>query len=343
MVRVSILVVSRTATLLNRLVESLNESYSGDAETAEILISWNGSSEEETRIQPGRLPSQIVQKDPYHFAANMNRLARTATGDVLVFANDDLIADAGAVDAALDRLSLRPEVGLVGARLRTSDGQLAHAGMHFTGDGTPYHQLVNLADANHPTNHQERFVPAVTGAFFAMRRQDFLPLELAESFGVCGEDVLLCLQVRHQLHKQVLYCPAMSGVHDEKSTRGHFQEPQQEHNDLLRLRAGWKEMIQRADKELLAVELQAVQHEAENLRGTCLDLLSHRDAWTELTARHEELSQQLRDQDHTILELKAYATQQTMERSLLEKEINTLRSQVQQLENQMARTAPIKP
>ena len=144
----------------------------------------------------------------------MNGLARKARGTVLIFANDDLIVDPGAIDAALERLQTRPEVGLIGARLRTSQGQLAHAGIHFTSYGSPYHQLEHFVDADHPANQRERLIPAVTGAFFAMRRDEFLQLELAETFNVCGEDVLLCLQTRTVLQKQVLYCPAMSGVHD---------------------------------------------------------------------------------------------------------------------------------
>jgi hypothetical protein len=152
MLKASVLVVSRTPELLNRLLRSLDQAYSGNADSIEVIASWNGSSEDEACLQPGRLPFRIVQHVPYHFASNMNGLARKANGAALIFANDDLIVDPGAIDAALERLETRPEVGMIGARLRTSSRQLAHAGIHFTSYGSPYHQLEHFVDADHPVN-----------------------------------------------------------------------------------------------------------------------------------------------------------------------------------------------
>ena len=335
MLKASVLVVSRTPELLNRLLHSLNTAYSGTASDVEVITSWNGSADGEARIQAGRLPCKVVQHDPYHFASNMNGLARKARGTVLIFANDDLIVDPGAIDAALERLQTRPEVGLIGARLRTSQGQLAHAGIHFTSYGSPYHQLEHFVDADHPANQRERLIPAVTGAFFAMRRDEFLQLELAETFNVCGEDVLLCLQTRSILQKQVLYCPAMSGVHDAESTRSQFEEQQGNDDDIKRMRAGWLELIQRASKESLLVELQAAQDEAEDLRGRCLELLSeHAEREAALTALRARVSEQAK--------LKAQSTQQYLQQSLLESENKRLRSRVQQLENQLTRLEPTR-
>jgi GT2 family glycosyltransferase len=333
MLKASVLVVSRTPELLNRLLRSLNQAYSGNADSIEVIASWNGSAEDEARLQPGRLPFRIAQHDPYHFASNMNGLARKANGAALIFANDDLIVDPGSVDAALARLEARPEVGLIGARLRTSNRQLAHAGIHFTSYGSPYHQLEHFVDADHPTNERERVVPAVTGAFFAMRRNEFLQLELAETFNVCGEDVLLCLQTRSILQKQILFCPAMSGVHDAESTRSQFEEQQGHDDDMKRMRSGWRELIQCASKESLQMELQAAQDEAEDLRGRCLELLAQ-------NAEQEVTLTGLRTKAAAQAMLQAQNTQQQLQHSLLESENKRLRSRVQQLENQLRRLEP---
>lgn len=325
MLKASVLVVSRTPALLNRLLNSLDQAYGGDAASIEVIASWNGSAADEMLLQKGRLPFAIVQRDPYHFASNMNELARKAKGDVLIFANDDLIVDPGAIDAALDRLATQPDVGIVGACLRTSDGQLAHAGIHFTSYGSPYHQLEHFVDAEHPVNQREQRVPAVTGAFFAMGRNDFLKLELAETFNVCGEDVLLSLQTRSILHKQVLFCPAMSGVHDAESTRSQFEEQQGNDDDMKRMRAGWLELLQRADRDSMKVELRAAQDEAEDLRGCCHALqISNQKHQEELSSLHRQQSDQ---------------TRQQLQLSLLESENKRLRSRVQQLENQLNRIA----
>jgi hypothetical protein len=330
MLKESVLVVSRTPELLNRLLQSLDQAYSGSADSIEVIASWNGSAADESRLKPGRLPFAIAQRDAYHFAGNMNGLARQAKGDILVFVNDDLIVDPGSIDAALERLTSRSEVGIVGARLRTSTGQLAHAGIHFTSHGSPYHQLERFADAHHPANARERTVPAVTGAFFAMRRDDFLKLELAETFKVCGEDVLLSLQTRSLLHKQVLYCPAMSGVHDAESTRSQFEEQQGNDDDMKRMQAGWRELIQKASHESLMVELRAAQDEAEDLRGYCLTL-------QEKALEQRQMIDALQAQAAEHARLQAQQTQQSLQQSLLESENNRLRSHVQQLENQLDR------
>ena len=323
MIKASVLVVSRTPELLNRLLLSLDHAFNGQPETIEIIASWNGSIADEHRIAAGRLPFSIAQREAYHFARNMNNLARKARGEVLIFANDDLIADPGSVDAAIERLDRQPETGIVGARLRTSDGQLAHAGIHFTSDGSPYHQLERFVDALHPANGREGLVPAVTGAFFAMRRDEFLELELAETFNVCGEDVLLCLQTRSILQKQVLYCPAMSGVHDAESTRSQFEEQQGNDDDMKRMRAGWRELIQQANKESLLVELQAAQDEAEDLRSITAE------TQRELAEVYVTAQNQAR--------LQAEQTRQQLQQSLLESENKRLRSLVQQLENHLTR------
>ena len=99
---------------------------------------------------------------------------------------------------------------------------------------------------------------------------------------------------------------------------------------MKRMRSGWRELIQRASKESLLVELQASQEEAEDLRGRCLELLSDRaDQEAELTKLRADASERA--------QLQAQSTQQYLQQSLTESENKRLRSRVQQLENQLTR------
>ncbi|NDG03241.1 MAG: hypothetical protein EB119_08650, partial [Synechococcaceae bacterium WBB_34_004] len=66
--QISVLVVSRTAKLLNQLIESLNNAYSGTSSQLQILVSWNGTDEDEQKIKPGRFETLIAQRSLYHFA-----------------------------------------------------------------------------------------------------------------------------------------------------------------------------------------------------------------------------------------------------------------------------------
>jgi len=154
----------------------------------------------------------------------------------LIFANDDLIDNPGAIDAAIGHLISRKYIGIVGAQLHTSTGNLAHAVIHFTAYGPPCHQPEHCAPCDHVASARERLIPAVIGAFFTMHRLKFLQIKLTESFNICGEDILLSLQTRERLNKQVLYCPTMRGIHDAESTRSKFEQLQENADDMKRMR-----------------------------------------------------------------------------------------------------------
>ena len=149
--RLSILVVSRTASLLNRMLKSLTSATNLNAIGVEILCSWNGSQEEEQAIKnTSGYELLIAQKDPYHFASNMNSLAEKANGELLLIINDDVILDSRSVDNAIQCLESSPKIGLVGARLRDGEGLLTHAGILFDSRHSPYHQLDQKVEAEHP-------------------------------------------------------------------------------------------------------------------------------------------------------------------------------------------------
>lgn len=331
----SVLIVSRTTEILNRLLRSLDHAYLGEARTIEVLVSWNGSKYDVQHIHKSRLPVAITHQEPYHFASNMNRLASRSKGRILLFANDDLIADPGSVDAAIDRLTTRPEIGIIGSRLRTSDGQLAHAGIHFNHNGSPYHQLEGLANDKHPANYRECFVPAITGAFFAMRTIDFLKIRFCEDYRAYGEDVQLCLDTRRILKKRILYCPAMSGIHDAESTRRLFQDQGANEDDQGRLRKAWLSFIEQCDRDDLLLELTAAQTESEELKS------HQRCRIRALETENKNLVETLKKEKESSARIKALQrameTKAQLRHALIESENGRLRSRIQQLENQLGR------
>lgn len=229
---VSCLVISRTANLLNRLLPSLNTARSFWNPGDEVLCSWNGATGDEAEIKAQFGPSpagqpafRIAQRCAYHFASNMNALAQQASGELLVFLNDDLILDPGSLDHAIQVLQSEPGVGLVGGRLRSSKGLLTHAGLLLANDHVPYNRfrpddLGPLLDVNDLAVQESGPMPAVTGALMVMRRSDFLTLRFHDDYRVCGEDIALCLDVWTQLGKHPYYASDVTAIHDEKTTRG---------------------------------------------------------------------------------------------------------------------------
>ena len=267
--RLSILVVSRTAALLNRMLSSLASATTLNGLGVEILCSWNGSEDAESEIENNSgYELLIAQRDPYHFASNMNGLAAKANGDLLLIINDDVILDSGSVDNAIQCLESSPHIGLVGARLRDGEGLLTHAGILFDSRHSPYHQLDRKVAAEHQlVLGESRPVPAVTGALMLIRRNHFASLRFGTEYRVCGEDVGLCLDLRLKLELEVWYCPDFSGRHDSESTRATIPNQQGNAEDLSTMRQLHREFLEAAKKPQLRQELAASIAEAEALRS----------------------------------------------------------------------------
>ena len=223
---ISCLVISKTPSLVSKMLLNLQAARQFWEAGDEILCSWNGSREAEKSIEvPKGINFQISQRRAYHFASNINQLAQKATGELLLLLNDDLILDPGSLDRAQQCLEHNQDVGLVGGVLRTSANQLGHAGILFNHLGHPYNrlhpdQLGKQINLKAPEVQASGRIPAVTGALMLMRKSDFLAVGMRESFRVCGEDVALCLDLRDKLGKAVYLASDVTGIHDEKSTRG---------------------------------------------------------------------------------------------------------------------------
>lgn len=282
--QLSILVVSRTAELVNRFCAGLDAACSLAPMEAEILVSWNGSDVDEQRIEnSSRYDLHIARRVPYHFAGNMNGLAELAGGAVLMLANDDLILDPGSVDAALSVVDQHPEAGLVGAVLRDQQGRLTHGGINFDSRGSAYHLLDQLIPADRPEVTPTGPVAAVTGALQWIRRDDFLQIRLNETYRVCGEDVELCLDVQEGLGKQVWLCCAATAIHESESTRSTQEGQAGNSEDLTRLRARVRRFLDQASPVQLQLFLQQQQWESHQLREIVLHQMP------ELLARVHEL------------------------------------------------------
>lgn len=292
--RLSILVISRTAGLVNRLCAGLNEASSLPANQAEILCSWNGSEQDEQLLNnTSRFDFHVAQRDPYHFAGNMNSLASKAIGDVLMLANDDLLLDPGCVDEGMAVLSRNSKVGLVGARLRDQKGKLTHAGIQFDSKYSSYHPLDQLIEASDTTLSPGGPVAAVTGALQWIRRQDFINQPYNTNYQVCGEDVELCLDVQEHLHQQVWLCNTATAIHESETTRS--QQPDQGMNsvDLLRLRSRTQSFIERATTDQLRVFLKQQQRESQQLRDLIREDLMDRQI---LESEQERILMDMREE-----------------------------------------------
>jgi GT2 family glycosyltransferase len=208
--------------LLERCISSIESKT--EYENWTLTIVDNDSSDPDTLAYLARSPYQVV-KSPgkFHFPAVVN--AGAAAGDeefVLLLNNDCEVLDARWL-ADLVRVAALPSVGIVGATLVGSDGQVNHAGIAVA--GTPC-QL--FYPGTHPSDdatiHSTHDALAVTGACQLVRRELWDALGgHDESFEVECSDVDISLRAR-QLGWRTVVVASSPVQHLEKQSRGELHD-----------------------------------------------------------------------------------------------------------------------
>jgi GT2 family glycosyltransferase len=183
---------------------------------------------------------RVTYDDEFNWSRVNNLAARHATGDHLLFLNDDTEAtDPDWLDAMLE-FSQQPQVGIVGAKLVFPDGGLQHVGVTLPG-GKPGHPFYGYP-AKHPGYYCRSLLPhncaAVTGACLMTRRDVFEQAGgFDESFPLNYNDIDYCLKVR-RLGYRVVFTPHAKLVHHESVTKsGVFEE------ELDAFREKWGEVV----------------------------------------------------------------------------------------------------
>ena len=239
-VLLSILIISRTIENMNNLLTAIDENDINFA--YEVLCSWNGEATDLANLKvPMGVDFHLFEQRPYNFACNNNLLADRACGTYLLFLNDDIIPDRGAIRCALNAIE-NPSIGMVGINLRYPDGFIQHAGVFFKDGGVPFHRDKHKAKWDDPRFVNDMFVPAITGAFILIRRIEFNAIKFDESFEVCGEDIALNLCYRSKFDREILYVGRATALHIENATRRITGETKTPPEDLS-LILGYSQLV----------------------------------------------------------------------------------------------------
>jgi GT2 family glycosyltransferase len=207
-------------------IESI-DATKGDT-TVEFVLVDNGSVQPETKTLMECLSRRddvhVLPDDrPFNWSELNNAAADHASGDVLVFLNNDIEAqEPGWIDV-LATQAMRAEVGAVGARLLYPDRRLQHGGVVIGVGGAADHLLAGL-DGDEPgylnMAVSTRECAAVTGACLVTRREIFATLGgFDESLGVDLNDIDYCLRAQRDGLK-VLYEATAELIHHESPSRG---------------------------------------------------------------------------------------------------------------------------
>lgn len=215
-----------------------------DTARPEIVVVDDGSSDSTAQMLAARAERvQVVRHEQnLGFARACNDGAAVATGEWLVFLNNDTLPQRGWLDALLRYASSRAQIGLVGSKLLFPNGTIQHAGVAFARDLTPRHVYTGF-DADHPAVNKSREFQVVTGACALIRRALFDEVGGFDPRFVNGhEDFDLCLRLR-RLGYEVHYCHESVLYHLESATRGHAPDPKNHELFLER----WADFVHQDD------------------------------------------------------------------------------------------------
>ncbi len=187
----------------------------------------------------------LAMPGPFNWSAFNNHAAAAATGDMLLFLNDDVEARAPGWLAAMLEHAMRPEVGVVGARLLYPDGKVQHGGMYLT--ETHGRHAFRFAAGDDPGPFGlalvAREVASVTGACQLVRRDVFDRLGGFEAaHDVVNNDVDFCLRAQ-AAGLAVIVTPYAELMHHELASRAGLEDS----HDSARFLRDWRLTMLRGD------------------------------------------------------------------------------------------------
>ena len=225
------------------------------------MIVDNGSVEPATQT----LFDQLTREDsrvrilhhpgPFNYSALNNTAAREANGEILLLLNNDIdVIEPGWLRELVSQ-ALRPDVGIVGAKLLFPNEQVQHAGMVLGPEGHVVH-LHRFAGRNDPGYCGQLALPrtllAVTGACVAIRRAVFFEVGGLDEINlpVAFNDVDLCLRLGDHGYR-VVWTPFAELFHLECASRGlDSDDPakrERADREWRHMRKTWGSLLETAD------------------------------------------------------------------------------------------------
>lgn len=218
--------------LLRRAVEGVLEQT--DYPALQLLIADNESASPRTaeylaQIQAHPQVQVLPVPGPFNFSAiNNAAVAASDTELVLLLNNDVLVREPGWLREMVSHI-VRPDVGVVGAKLYYGDGRVQHAGAILGIGGVAGHSHKHLPGGE--VGYGGRLIltqemSAVTGACLLTRRalwDELGGLDEAE-FAIAFNDIDYCLRVRAAGYR-VVWTPYAELDHLESASRGLEDNP----------------------------------------------------------------------------------------------------------------------
>lgn len=239
MTEISFIIVSWNAKdYLLECLESIQETVKD--RSYEIIVVDNDSSDGSPEAVEQKYPAVRVVRTGTNlgFAKGNNIGIRESVGRSLCLINSDVVLLPACMDLLLEYISHNPKVGLVAPRILNEDGSLQHSCRQFPslygslcsafsiGNLFPRHRIFGDTMMTWWNHDEERFVDAITGCFWLVRREALEEVGLLdEDFFMYAEDIDWCRRFNQKGWK-VAMNPAAETIHhgaaSSKNAPVHF-------------------------------------------------------------------------------------------------------------------------
>ena len=225
----------------------------------EIIIIENNSTTEEIFEYYRELESAhenlrvVTWEKEFNYSAINNFGARYATGEYLLFLNNDVTVITPDWLEEMLGVCQRKEVGAVGVKLFYPDGTIQHAGCVVGLGGVAGHLFVDMPGDRTGYLHKASLLQdlsAVTAACMMMKKAVFWEAGgFTEKLAVAFNDVDLCLKVREK-GWLIVYDPYVQLYHMESKTRGAEDDKQKVRRfqtEIEYMRSHWLKILKGGD------------------------------------------------------------------------------------------------
>jgi glycosyltransferase involved in cell wall biosynthesis len=201
----------------------------------EVLVIDNGSQDPRVLTYLSELAAakglRVVRDErPFNYSQLNNDAVRHARGELLCFMNNDIEVIGGDWLDEMVGHAVRPQVGMVGARLWYPDETLQHAGVILGIGGVAghaHHRLTRKQEGYFSRAQLVQNYSAVTAACSVVRASVFREVQgfNERDLAVAFNDIDLCLRIGEAGYRNV-WTPFAELYHHESATRGLEDSPQ---------------------------------------------------------------------------------------------------------------------